>query len=340
MSPESAPRFRVLLTDEILPEGLQILRGCAALEIDLRAGIGATELKSIIGEYDALIVRSRTMVTADLLEAAGRLKVLGRAGVGVDNIDVSAASCRGVVVLNATGGNVVSVAEHTLALILALVRHIAQADASLKRGAWERSRFRGIALSGKKLGLLGAGRIGSEVARRARAFGMRVVAYDPYLSPERAEQLGIELVTLASLLREADVVSVHVPLTEETRGLIGARELVLMKPTAYLVNAARGGIVDEKALAEALKAGALGGAALDVFEKEPVPADHPLLKLENVLAVPHLGAATQEAQTSVAIEICEAVRDALVSGDLRGAVNLAEIQALKSLDPRAPPRRG
>jgi D-3-phosphoglycerate dehydrogenase len=333
MSPESTQRLRVLLTDEILPEGLQILRGCAALEVDLRAGIGATELKSIIGDYDAVILRGRTQVTAELLEAAGRLKVLGRAGVGVDNIDLSAASRRGIVVLNATGGNVVSVAEHTLALILALVRHIARADASLKRGAWERRRFRGIALSGKTLGLLGVGRIGSEVAKRARPFGMRVVACDPYLSPERAEQLGIELVTLASLLREADVVSVHAPLSEETRGLIGARELALMKPTAYLVNAARGGIVDEKALAEALKAGGLAGAALDVFEKEPVPADHPLLKFENVLAVPHLGAATHEAQTSVAVEICEAVRDALVSGDLRGAVNLAEIRAQATQQP-------
>lgn len=330
MSPESPPRFRVLLADEVVPEGLQILRGCAALEVDLRAGISASELKSIIGDYDALIVRGRTKVTADLLEAAGRLKVVGRAGVGVDNIDVTAASNRGVVVLNATGGNVVSVAEHTLALVLALVRHIAQADASLKRGVWERGRFRGTAVYGKTLGLVGAGRVGSEVAKRAQAFGMRVVACDPYLPPERAEQLGIELMTLPSLLGEADVVSVHTPLTEETHGLIGARELALMKSTAYLINAARGGVVDETALAEALRAGRLAGAALDVFEEEPVPADHPLLKLEGVLAVPHLGAATHEAQTSVAIEICEAVRDALVSGEFRGALNLAEIRAQKT----------
>jgi D-3-phosphoglycerate dehydrogenase len=279
-----------------------------------------------------LIVRSRTKVSAEILEAAGSLKVVGRAGVGVDNIDVESATRRGIVVLNAPGGNVISAAEHAIALMLAAVRHIARADASLRRGEWERGRFRGIELHGKTLGLAGAGRIGSEVARRARAFGMRVVAYDPYLSRERAQQVGMELVTLPDLLETADLVSVHVPLTEETQGLIGVKELAMMKPGAYLINAARGGVVDEAALFTALKEKRLAGAALDVFEKEPVSADHPLLQLDNVVAVPHLGAATREAQTSVGIEICEAVRDALVSGDFRSAVNLPELAVQRYAD--------
>jgi D-3-phosphoglycerate dehydrogenase len=235
-------------------------------------------------------------------------------------------------VLNAPGGNVISAAEHTLALMLALVRHISRADASLRLGEWERKRFRGIELYGKTLGLAGAGRIGSEVAKRSRAFGMRVVAHDPYLSRERAEQVGIELVTLPDLLREADVITVHVPLTEETRGMIGSVELALMKPTAYLINAARGGVVDETALADALRGGKLAGAALDVFEEEPVSAENPLLGLENVVAVPHLGAATHEAQTSVSIEICEAVRDALVTSDFRSAVNIPELSTQRYAD--------
>ena len=325
-------RYRVLLADDIAAEGIETLRAADILEVDVRTGISAPELRSIIDGYHALIVRSRTKVSAEILEAAGSLKVVGRAGVGVDNIDVESATRRGIVVLNAPGGNVISAAEHAIALMLAVVRHIARADASLRRGEWERGRFRGIELHGKTLGLAGAGRIGSEVARRARAFGMRVVAYDPYLSRERAQQVGMELVTLPDLLETADLVSVHVPLTEETRGLIGVKELAMMKPGAYLINAARGGVVDEAALFTALKEKRLAGAALDVFEKEPVAADHPLLQLDNVVAVPHLGAATHEAQTSVGIEICEAVRDALVSGDFRSAVNLPELAVQRYAD--------
>jgi D-3-phosphoglycerate dehydrogenase len=318
-------RYRVLLADEVVPRGIEILEATEGLEVDDRAGISASELAAIIGEYDALIVRSRTKVTREILEAATRLKVVGRAGVGVDNIDVDVATRQGVAVLNAPGGNVISAAEHTLALMLAMVRHISRADASLRRGEWERKRFQGIELYGKTLGLAGAGRIGSEVAKRARAFGMRVVAYDPYLSRERAEQVGIELVTLPDLFEQADVISVHVPLTDETRGMIGSVELALMKPTAYLVNASRGGVVDEKALAEALRSGRPAGAALDVFEEEPVSPDNPLLELDNVVAAPHLGAATHEAQTSVGVEICEAVRDALITRDFRSAVNVPEL---------------
>jgi D-3-phosphoglycerate dehydrogenase len=304
--------YRVLLADEIVPRGIEVLEAIEGVEVDDRAGISAAELAAIIGEYDALIVRSRTKVTREILEAATRLKVIGRAGVGLDNIDVDVATRQGIAVLNAPGSNVISAAEHTLALMLALVRRIARADASLRRGEWERKRFQGIELHGKTLGLVGAGRIGSEVAKRARAFGMRVVAYDPYLAGERAEGLEIELVTLPELCERADIITIHVPLTAETRGMIGSAELALMKPAAYLINAARGGVVDEVALAAALRSGRLAGAALDVFEKEPVAPDNPLIALDNVIAVPHLGAATREAQTSVGIAICEVVRDALV----------------------------
>ncbi len=325
MSGRPSSTYRVLVADEITPQGLEILATAEGLEVDDRAGITADELREIVGGYEALIVRSRTKVTGEVIEAGERLKVLGRAGVGVDNIDVEAATRRGIVVLNAPGGNVISAAEHTFALMLALVRNVAQADASLRRGEWERGRFRGIELHGKTLGLIGAGRIGAEVAKRAQAFGMKVIAFDPYLSDERAEQAGITLVELRDLLEAADVISVHTPLTEETKGLIGASELNRMKPTAYLVNAARGGVVDEVALAEALRGGRLAGAALDVFEQEPVPADSLLLQLDNVLAVPHLGAATREAQAGVGIEICKSVRDALLKNDYRAAVNVPEL---------------
>ncbi|HSG82466.1 MAG TPA: hydroxyacid dehydrogenase [Gemmatimonadota bacterium] len=311
--------FRVLLADELDPEGVAILEESERLEVDARTDIDAAGLKAIIGKYDAVIVRSRTRLTAEILAGAERLKVIGRAGVGVDNIDIDFAAGRGIVVLNVPAGNVISVAEHTLALILSMVRQIPQAQASLARGEWRRKHFQGVELHGKTLGLAGAGRIGAEVAKRARAFGMRVIAYDPYLSDERAEQLGVELVTLSRLLEEADVVSVHTPLTEETRGMIGARQLALMKPDAYLVNAARGGVVDEVALVEALQEGRLAGAALDVFEHEPLPADSPLLKLDNVVAVPHIGAATREAQVNVAVEISKAVRDELVRISPNGA---------------------
>jgi D-3-phosphoglycerate dehydrogenase len=307
--------FRVLLADAIAAEGRAILEASPRLEIDAPVDIDAAGLKAIIGAYDAVIVRSRTRLTAEILANAERLKVIGRAGVGVDNIDADFAAGRGVVVLNVPAGNVISVAEHTLALILSTVRRIPQASASLAGGEWRRKDFEGIELHGKTLGLVGAGRIGAEVAKRARALGMRIIAYDPFLSDERADQLGLELVTLSRLLEEADVVSIHTPLTEETRGMIGAPQLACMKPEAYLVNAARGGVVDEAALAEALQEGKLAGAALDVFEDEPPPADNPLLGLDNVVAVPHIGAATREAQVNVAVEICKAVRDALLGDE-------------------------
>jgi D-3-phosphoglycerate dehydrogenase len=316
-------KFRVLLADKLAPEGVRVLDEAEGVEVDDRAGLEPEELKSAIPGYDALIVRSRTRVTAEILEAGNRLRVVGRAGVGLDNIDLDCARQRGIQVLNAPGGNVISAAEHTVALMLALVRHIAQADASVRRGEWERSRFKGVELQSKTVGLIGAGRIGSEVAKRVQAFGVRVIAFDPYLAPERAEREGMELVTLPELLRRADLVSIHTPLTDETRRLIGEPELATMKSDAYLINAARGGVVDEYALAGALKDGKLAGAALDVFENEPIPSDHPLLKLPNVLLVPHLGAATREAQASSGVEICRAVRDALIASENRPAAGVS-----------------
>lgn len=312
----------MLLADAIAPEGVEILRGSPDLIADERPTITPSELRSVIGDYDALIVRSRTQVTAEVLAAGDHLKVVGRAGVGVDNIDVEAANQRGIAVLNAAGGNTISAAELTFGLMLALARNISRADASLKRGEWERNRFKGTELYGKTLGVIGAGRIGTEVARRARAFGMCVLVYDPYLSSDRAGEIGGDLASLSTVLEQSDIVSVHTPLTDETRGLIGADQLALMKPGAYLINAARGGVVDESALAEALESGRLAGAGLDVFEREPPPTDSPLLKLENVLAVPHLGAATREAQTRSGVEICMAVRDALLTGEIRSAVHV------------------
>ncbi len=321
----SEQKFRVLLADAIAPEGVAILEEAEGIYVDNRPDIDPETLKSVIGDYDALIVRSRSHVTSEIIENAGKLKVIGRAGVGVDNIDINSATRRGIVVLNAPGGNVIAAAELTFSLMLSLARNIPQADAALRQGRWERSRFKGIELNGKTLGLVGAGRIGSEVARRAIAFGMKILVYDPYLSRERAEQQRMQLVTLPDLLEQSDVVSLHCPLTDETQGLLSSREFGRMKKTAFLINAARGGVVDEDALAQALRDNIIAGAALDVFQKEPVPADHPLLSLSNVVALPHLGASTQEAQRSVGIEIAHAVRDALISDRFQSEVNAPEL---------------
>ncbi|MFN2399324.1 MAG: phosphoglycerate dehydrogenase, partial [Gemmatimonadaceae bacterium] len=294
-------------------------------EIVERLGLNGEELAQALRGADAVLVRSATKITRDSLKYADNLKVIGRAGVGVDTIDVDAATERGIAVLTAPSGNTISAAELAFALLLALVRKVPAADRSMKAGEWDRKNFNGVELYGKTLGLVGAGRVGGEVGRRARAFGMRVIAYDPYLTADRAKSLEIELVPLAEVLKRADVLSLHVPLTEATTGLIGEAELASMKPGAVLVNAARGGVVDEISLARFLVDGRLAGAALDVFEQEPLPADHPLRKLPNVVLCPHLGASTAEAQQNVAVEISEAVRAALVDGDLSRAVNAPAI---------------
>ena len=318
-------KFRVLIADAINAEGLEPLQRDGRFEIIEKPGLKGDDLARAVGEAEAVVVRSGTRITRDSLKYAKQLRVIGRAGVGVDNIDVDAATELGVAVLNAPSGNTISAAELTFALLLALVRRVPAADRSMRTGEWDRKSFNGIELYGKTLGLIGAGRIGGEVARRARAFGMRVITYDPYLTPERAGALEIELATLEDVLRRSDVISLHVPLTEATANLIGERELAMLKKTAVLVNAARGGVINEAALQNALQNKQIAGAALDVFEAEPLPADHPLRNAPNVVLTPHLGAATAEAQQNVAIEIAEAVRAALLEGDLSRAVNAPAI---------------
>jgi len=314
-------QYRVLVADQIALDGLAPLRDDSRFDLIVKPGLKGAELADAIASADAVLVRSATQITRESLARANGLKVIGRAGVGVDTIDVNAATERGIAVLTAPAGNTISAAELTFALTLALARRVSAADRSMKSGQWDRKSFSGTELYGKTLGLVGAGRIGGEVAKRARAFGMQVLAFDPFLLADRAAALGIERAELDEVLRRADVVSLHVPLTDATTGLLGDRELGLMKPTAVIVNAARGGVVSEEALVRALKDKRIAGAALDVFEQEPLPADHPLRALDNVVLTPHLGASTAEAQQNVAIEIAEAVRAALVEGDLSRAVN-------------------
>ena len=295
---------RVLVTDPLAEEGLDYLR--RHLTVDVRPGLSPQELAEAIVGYDALIARSGTQVTAQVIQAADRLAVIGRAGTGVDNIDLEAATLRGIVVVNVPDSNAVSVAEHTIALLLALARHLPQADAALRARRWSSQGLKGIEVRGKKLGIIGLGRIGSAVARRAQGLEMEVMAHDPFVSLDYAARQGVTLVSLDELLRESDFVSLHVPLTERTRGLIGAEELAMMKPLAHLINCARGGIVDEEALCAALDAGTLAGAALDVFAEEP-PTDSPLLRNPRVILTPHLAASTDEAQRQAAQEIARQV---------------------------------
>jgi len=316
---------RVLVTDGLQAVGVDVLAK-QGLEVDVVETLPEPALVARIGEYEGLIVRSATKVTRVVLVAGAKLEVVGRAGAGVDTIDVDAATERGVVVMNTPGGNTTAVAEHTLALVLALARRVPAADAALKAGRWEKSRLQGVELFGKVLGVLGLGRIGSEVARRALGFRMHVIAYDPYLTREAAERHGVEAVELDELLARADFITIHVPLTGDTRHLLGEDALARVKSGVRIINCARGGIVDERALADAIRAGHVAGAALDVFEQEP-PPDHPLLGLEQVIVTPHLGAATDEAQTAVALAIAEQVADALLHGIVVNAVNLPSIDA-------------
>lgn len=317
--------MKVIITDPLATEGVEALEKRAAeegisLTVDLAYDLDPAGLLERIGEYDGLIVRSGTKVTADVIQASRKLKVIGRAGTGVDNIDLRAATQAGVLVVNAPTANCRAAAEHAVALMFALARRIARADASVRHGEWKRRQFMGVQIAGKVLGLVGLGRVGSEVVRRTKGLGMTVLAYDPYLSTERARGLGVELANLDDLLGQADFVSMHTPLTEETRGLIGAREFALMKPTAYLINCARGPVVDEDALLEALGQGQIAGAGLDVFAQEP-PSESPLLHNPNVVLTPHLGASTEEAQVEVAREVTRDVLDGLLGRPVRNAVN-------------------
>lgn len=322
---------RVLISDKLEKPGLDLLRQ-AGIELDERDGLKGAALQEALRAADGVIVRSGTRVTAELLEDPGKLRAIVRAGVGVDNIDVAAATRKGIVVMNTPGGNTISTAEHTVALLMALARHIPAADAGLHAGKWERGKLTGTQLAGKTLGVIGLGRIGREVARRALGLAMKVIGYDPFLAPERAAQLGIEsFPDIDSLLPHCDFLTVHVPGGAETADLIGAAQLAKMKKGARVLNCARGGIINEEALAEALRTGHLAGAALDVFTQEPPPADHPLLQAPHVVLTPHLGASTTEAQTSVAIEAAQLLIDFLTKGVVGFAVNMAAVDR-KELD--------
>jgi D-3-phosphoglycerate dehydrogenase len=319
---------KVLIADSISPRGAEELSRDGVLEVAFQTGLSESELVKIIPEFSALVVRSQTKVTAQILNAGVRLRVVGRAGVGVDNVDVETATRRGIIVLNAPGGNTVSTAEHTFSLLLCVARKIPQADASMREKSWDRKNFEGIELYNKTLGVIGVGRIGSELSRRAIAFGMRVVAYDPYLSATRARTLQVELLDeLDDLLASADFISLHTPLTEETHHLVDATRLAKIKRGVRVINCARGGLIDEEALADALHSGQVGGAALDVFEIEPLPSDSPLRTAPNLILTPHLGASTAEAQESVGIEIAQSIRAALLEGTIRNAVNMPNLDA-------------
>jgi D-3-phosphoglycerate dehydrogenase len=322
----TSERYVVLVTDPLAEEGLAVLSAEPAFDLRLRPGASGEDLRREVAEAHALLVRSGTKVTVEVLAAAPRLRVVGRAGTGVDNIDVPAATRRGVAVMNTPGGNSIAATEHTLALILSLFRNVPAAHRDLAEGNWNRKRFLGRQLQGKTLGLVGFGRIGREVALRARAFGMAVLAADPFVTEAVAAERDARKVDLPELLARADVVSLHSPLTPETRHLIGAAELAAMKPTAVLVNCARGGLVDEAALYDALEAGELAGAALDVYEAEP-PEGNPLIGHPRVVATPHLGASTEEAQERVAVLIAGQVRDFFLEGEVRNAVNLPALSA-------------
>jgi D-3-phosphoglycerate dehydrogenase len=315
---------KVLIADDVSEECARILKK-AGLEVDARGKMKPDELKAAVGSYEGLIVRSAVKVTRDIIEAGAKLKIVGRAGIGVDNIDQDAATRKGVIVMNAPQGNVASAAEHTFALIMAGARNIAAADASVRSGKWERNKYLGVELETKTLGIVGLGKIGSLLATYAKPFRMRVIAFDPVVAKERAAQLGVELVELDRVLAESDYLSFHVPLTERTKGMIGAAQLKKMKRTARIVNTSRGGVIDEKALAEALTAKDIAGAALDVYEQEPPPKDHPLFKVENATLTPHLAASTEEAQVKVAIDLAEQFVDYFRNGVVRNSTNLGAL---------------
>jgi D-3-phosphoglycerate dehydrogenase len=310
---------RVLVCDPIAKDGIELLQEFGA-EVDVRTGLPPEELEAIADGYEALIVRSETKITRQIIAAAGKLQVVGRAGIGVDNIDVEAATEKGVVVVNAPTGNIISAAEHAIAMMMALARHIPDANASLKDGRWDRKRFMGLEVRGKTLGVLGLGQVGSEVTRRARGLEMKVIAYDPFVAEDRARTLGAELVPFEQLLRDADFLTIHTSLNESTRHLIGEAELKEMKPTARLINTARGSIVDGMALDAALREGRLAGAALDVFETEPLTS-HPLFDNERVVVTPHLGASTAEAQERVSQDVAEQIIAVLKGEPARYAIN-------------------
>lgn len=317
--------MKVLVADGVSQKGIDILS--KDFEIVVKDKLSAEELMEMIPQFDGLIVRSASKVTREVFQAAKRLKVVGRAGVGVDNIDIAAATEKGVIVLNAPEGNTIAATEHTVAMMLAMARHIPVANETLQKGEWNRKKYVGVELRGKTLGVIGLGRIGSGVAKRASAFDMEIIGYDPYLNEDRAKAMGIELMSLDEIYAKADFITVHMPLTKETKGMINKETMARMKKGVRLINCARGGIIHEADLAEAIKSGIVAGAAIDVFESEPLGADHPLLGLEPVVLTPHLGASTVEAQVGVSVDVAYGVAAALRGEPVSTAVNMAPVSA-------------
>ncbi len=313
--------FKILICDDIAEEGLSLFRKENNFTTVVKTKLPLEALKKEIADADACVVRSSTKLTKEVIEASQKLKVIGRAGVGLDNVDVEAASKKGVVVINTPGGNTISAAEHTFCLLMALARNIPQANSSLKKGEWERKKFTGIQLLEKTIGIVGLGRIGSEVAKRAQSFGMKVIAYDPFLRAEKALQIGVELLSMDEILARADFLTLHMPLSADSQYMIGEKELSKMKKGARLINCARGGLIDEAALAKAIENGHIAGAALDVFESEP-PKNTALLALPSVIATPHLGASTEEAQIAVAVDVAQSIADFLQGRGIKNAVNM------------------
>ncbi|MEI6560508.1 MAG: phosphoglycerate dehydrogenase [Verrucomicrobiota bacterium] len=319
---------KVLVADPISERGVAELAAGGALDVTVKTGLKEDQLLEIIGEFSGLVVRSQTKATARLLAAATKLRAIGRAGVGVDNVDVDAATKAGIIVMNTPGGSTISTAEHAFSLLMSLARNIPQAHATMKAGKWDRKKFEGTELHGQTLAVVGMGRIGTEVAKRALAFGMTVLAYDPYLSASRATALQVELVEkLDDLLPRADFITLHMPSTPETHHILNAERIAKTKKGVRIINAARGELIETAALVEALQSGQVGGAAIDVYEVEPPPAEFPLRDLPNVILTPHLGASTAEAQENVGIEVAQAIRAALLEGEIRNAVNMPSIDA-------------
>ncbi|MBI1390722.1 MAG: phosphoglycerate dehydrogenase [bacterium] len=317
--------YKVLVSDPLSQEGIDILQAHADVNVDVKTGLKPEELMEIIGQYDGLVIRSGTQVTAEVLARADKLKVVGRAGVGVDNVDIPAATQRGVIVMNTPGGNTISTAEHSWALLISLARNVPQAAQSMREGRWDRKKYTGTELFGKTLGVIGLGRVGREVGRRAQAFGMKVMGYDPFIADDMLKKLGFEGATVEEIFKAADFITVHTPKTEETSHLIDDRAFAMMKKGVRVINCARGGIIDEDALLRALESGKCGGAALDVYEQEPPDPKHPLLSREDCVCTPHLGASTEEAQTNVALDIARNVLDVLTGGEVRNAVNIPSV---------------
>ena len=317
--------MKILVTDSLAPEGLAVFKNAKGFEVDVKIGLKPDELKKICAAYDGWVIRSGTKITAELIEAATNLKVIGRAGVGFENIDADAATKRGIVVMNTPGGNNVTTGEHTVALMMALARHIPQAVASLKAGKWDRNKYVGVELCNKTLGVIGLGNVGRIVAERGAGLRMKVLGFDPFIAPENIARMGVEPATLDEIIAKADFITVHVPLTPDTQGLINKAAFARMKTGVRIINCARGGIVDEHDLAEAIKQGKVAGAALDVYVDEPPAADHPLVKLDQVITTPHLGASTDEAQLNVAVAVAEQMVDFLAQGVVRYAVNVPSV---------------